>query len=145
MNLFRKTRPAEEHEDRKSDFMKQTPYWSTRPVQYTVMRSFIELKDELDRYLDRLFKGDIDEGNADVLDNIIADHTNAALNDLAIQKSDHTDFIEAYWGNSQAMMESFEKHKATVEKHLEMIAPRIEELERRLYENTFEKEGECYE
>lgn len=145
MNLFRKTRPAEEHEDNKSDFMKQTPYWSTRPVKYTVMRSFIELKDELDRYLDRLFKGDIDEGNADVLDNIIADHTNAALNDLAIQKSDHTDFIEAYWGNSQAMMESFEKQKAKVEKHLEMIAPRIEELEHRLYENTFEKEGECYE
>lgn len=77
------------------DFERRIPYWSYRPVNYEVCKPFKEYKTEIDGYLEKLFKGEIDDGNGDVLDNMIMDMARQAEKSLVNQRAEHRDMIKS--------------------------------------------------
>lgn len=55
------------------DFTRRAPFWSYRVKDYLLYGPLVSFRGEIDSYLNKLFAGDIDEGNGDVLDSMIAD------------------------------------------------------------------------
>ena len=141
-NYKRSTQKMEDPEKIVCDFKGQTPYWSCRPVEYKIKPDFIELKAELNSYLEKIFKGEIDEGNSNFLDNIIADYMKQALHDLEHQKVLHHDALKNYSCNTLAMKQAFETHQKYLETELEKLNPKIDDIEARLDNDTFERKGE---
>ena len=90
-----KANAAEESEETVHDFTLRAPYWSYRSVPYRSYAPLDELQAELDRYLDALFTGDIDEGNAGVIDSLVFDVFRRAKADLDRQRASHRDMIES--------------------------------------------------
>ena len=77
------------------DFKRNSPYWQYRAVRYQQYRPFDEYRDEIDRYLEKLFAGEVDEENGDILDNLIGDITRQALHHLDRQRVEHRDTIHS--------------------------------------------------
>ena len=93
-----------------NDFVRPIPYWSHRPVGYKSYEPLTTLVPVLDSYLNKLFSGEIDEGNADVLDNIIYDYANQAMAYIANQRVAHIGIIKDLYFNHVGIIRSFEKH-----------------------------------
>ena len=60
-----------------NDFICQIPFWGYQVAAYREYEPFSNLVLELDSYLEKLFAGEIDDGNGDVLDCLIADRARA--------------------------------------------------------------------
>ncbi len=78
-----------------NDFRLRLPYESYRTTEY---RQYPKLHEdvvipELDMYLERLLSGQVDDGNCDLLDNIIFSKAREAIPDLARQHVDHADML----------------------------------------------------
>lgn len=78
------------------DFNRRLPYWGYLPTKYRILEHFADLRTELDEYLEKLFSGSIDSGNADILDNIITDVSRKAVKELEKQKTSHCDMIKSF-------------------------------------------------
>lgn len=74
-----------------NDFMLRAPYSDYRAVSYEILPAFSMYQNEIDKYLEEFFKGEVDDGNGDMLDSLIDDMTRIALYDLAKQKTVHDD------------------------------------------------------
>lgn len=77
------------------DFVRRIPIESYRPVEYKLYHKLRdeEMHPKLDRHLDALFAGSVDDGNGDMLDNIIFRSYRESGPDLILQKHTHEDMI----------------------------------------------------
>lgn len=76
------------------DFRRRlTDYESYRPSAYRLNPALEEdvMYPKLEDHLKRLFAGDIDAGNGDILDKLIFAEVREGMTDLKIQRYDHTD------------------------------------------------------
>lgn len=66
---------------------------SYRPIDYRLYPGLNEeeMKDKIDRHLEALFAGDVDDGNGDMLDNIIFGPYRESVPYLKIQRLNHKD------------------------------------------------------
>ena len=92
------------------DFKRRIPFWGYRPVNYKITEQFRDYKTEIDAYLEKLFKGEIDSGNADILDNMIIDCARQAEKDLVNQHSEHRDSIKSFDVRAASDKRAFELH-----------------------------------
>ncbi len=79
-----------------NDFVRRTPFWSYRAASYQIYEPFMGYKEDIDRYLEKLFAGEIDDGNGDVLDSMISDMERQAEKHLLRQHSEHQDVIKSF-------------------------------------------------
>lgn len=91
------------------DFKRRIPYESYRAMEY---RPFPDLEEEvmipkLDVYLNKLFAGAIDDGNGDVLDNLIFKTAREAGAYLKTQNIDHRDMNNRFTARAKADQEDF--------------------------------------
>lgn len=103
----------------KHDFARRSPYWQYRPAKYQQYKPFDEYREEIDQYLEKLFGGEIDEENGDVLDNLIGDITRQALNDLDRQRVEHRDAIHSLHVRFESDRTSFESELRHLQEELD--------------------------
>lgn len=77
------------------DFMRRMKclFESYRPADYKLYPGLCEeeMKPKLDRHLEALFAGDVDDANGDMLDNIIFDPYRESVSYLNVQRLNHKD------------------------------------------------------
>ncbi len=148
MRLFKsdpavKADAAEGSEEAVHDFTLRTPYWSYRPVPYRSYAPLDGLQAELDRRLDALFSGDIDEGNANVLDGLVFDVVRQARADLDRQLASHRDMIASLGlrpaGDSAQFTQQLGYLKEDLKQNLEEQAVVIKLLRRDEYKEEWQK------
>lgn len=93
------------------DFTLRTPFNSYRPTEYREYETFFNFKNEIDEYLESLFEGEIDDGNGDVLDNMINDMARQAEKDLEKQHTEHGDTIKSFEIRHRADKLAFENER----------------------------------
>ena len=123
-----------------NDFVRPIPYWSYRPVAYKSYKPLDTLIPVLDSYLERLFNGEIDEGNADVLDNIIYDYANQAMSDISNQRVAHISIIKDLYFNHVGIVRNFEKHLEEVRMMKEMNDEEYQSILDRYNNQKFKEE-----
>lgn len=75
-----------------SGFFKN-PYTGLHPKKYQIPQKLYKIRPELDRHIKKLFKWDIDAGNATALDNLIEDVATSAMEDIHTQRAEHIKLI----------------------------------------------------
>ena len=93
------------------DFRLRMPFENYRTKEYEL---YHKLKDEemiprIDEHLDKLFSGEVDDGNGDMLDSILFSPAREARPDLAKQHVDHGDMIRRLIIRRKADIADFEK------------------------------------
>ena len=101
-----------------NDFERRIPYWSYRTVNYSIPERFLRYKEEIDEYLRHLFEGEIDDGNGDVLDNLILDMAMQAELSLEQQKIEHKDLITSFNIRAKSDKVAFENELMLLEEKL---------------------------
>ena len=125
-----------------NDFERRIPFWSYRAVNYKDYEPFTNLKTELDGYLKQLFKGEIDDGNGDVLDNLIADRSRQAKKDLARQRTDHIDTIKSFDIRARSDKKAFEDELALVMEQMEENRQTLRRYKERMARDEFMEVGQ---
>lgn len=143
MNAFKlnnRSRTDETEDTVVRDFQRRAPYWSYRVTDYRPFAPFTEFRKELDGYLEKLFAGEIDDGNGDVLDNMIGDMARQALLDLDRQRADHQDNLRNLELRTVGDRSHFLEHRQTLAGALDRNLLEQETLEARLKNHTFREE-----
>lgn len=99
MSIFKMNNPNKEVDDTPvivRDFNRRAPFWSYRTAEYQELPEFAGFKSEIDAYLEKLFDGELDDGNGDVLDTMISDILRQAMRDLERQRVVHRDTIVSF-------------------------------------------------
>ena len=128
-----------------NDFRRQIPFWSYRPVEYRSYAPFVNLGIILDDYLEKLFTGELDEGNGDVLDNIIFDSMRQAFHDLDVQKAQHEDLIENLFLQIVGARDRMTTHKASIDARINEVREELDDIRKRFVANKFERSAEIHE
>lgn len=122
MFKFKKKENQPLPDSRKIERFCQRPYSHCRPVDYTPWPAlFSDLQPKIDNWLDELFKGDINEKNANVLDSLIVDNIRAAMDNLSEQYISHTDTIHGLSNRIITDPTSFEREIEDCEVILEKL------------------------
>ena len=100
-------------------FKRKLLYWSYRPVKYQIYPPFASLRETIDQSLARLFEGELDEGNEDVLDNMICDIARQAYSDLERQKAEHEDMIRTLCAKAEQDKAMFEREFSHLQEDLD--------------------------
>lgn len=122
MSLFKGNTPTQAADDSQevvNDFTRRAPFCSYRPVPYRFYDPLVNLKDDLDGYLERLFQGEIDDANGDVLDCLIFDVVRQAVEDLKKQRVNHQDAIISFGIRAESDRAAFEDQLARLRTDLE--------------------------
>ena len=120
-----------------NDFNRQALFWSYRPVAYRAYAPFYNLTPVLDEFIDDLFRGNIDEGNADTLDNIIADYARQAIIFLDQQKIEHIDMIRQLQFQVDGAVKSLNLHLEQIERDVEENAEDMAVIKERMKAERF--------
>lgn len=93
---------------------------SYRVAEYHAYHKLIddEMLPRLDDHLDKLFAGDVDDGNGDILIGIILSTACEAIPDLARQRVDHTDMIRRLIVRTEVDLEDIKNLKSHRESEL---------------------------
>lgn len=100
------------------DFERRIPFWNYRAVDYKNYEPFFQFRAEIDGYLEKLFAGEIDDGNGNVLDCIIGDMARQAEKDLARQRTEHRDMIKSFDIRAQSDRRAFENQLSLLKDYL---------------------------
>ena len=112
MSIYKENNPMKVVDDETEivhDFLRRAPFWSYRSVPYRDYAPLIDLKAQIDAYLDALFCGEIDDGNGDVLDNLVFDTVRQAQSDLRLQQVNHQDTIKSFGIRAVSDQAAFEQ------------------------------------
>lgn len=120
-----------------NDFERRIPYWSYRPTNYKVFEPFMEYKSEIDGYLEKLFNGEIDDGNGDVLDNMIMDMARQAEKSLAKQHTEHGDIIKSFDIRAKSDRIAFEDELKLLRDRLDICMKKQAKYKELLEEDEF--------
>ena len=143
MNAFKLTnrhRTDETEDTVVRDFQRRAPFWSYRVTEYRPFAPFAEFRKELDGYLEKLFAGEIDDGNGDVLDNLIVDIARQAQFDLEKQRADHQDNLRNLQLRTVGDRSQFLEARKTLAVDLDDNLIEQEALKKRLRNQTFREE-----
>ena len=124
MGFFKRNDPAKVVDDTRevaTDFTCRRPFWSYRTAPYRPYAPLEGLKPELDRHLEALFAGAVDEGNGDVLDYPIFDNVRLAREDLNRQRIEHHDAIVQFGVRAAGDRQAFEDQLAALETDIERL------------------------
>ena len=146
MNFFKKKKHeqgkiVDDTENAVTDFQLRANFWSYRPIDYHEHLPFIHYMVVIDKYLEELFMGDVDSGNKDVLDDLISDITNQAIQDLKKQKPEHIDKINELYHRRCGDVDHYKNLLAEVWRLLKRNEKEYQELSQRYWENKFIKGG----
>ena len=122
------------------DFQRRAPYWSYRVTDYRPYAPFSAFRQELDGYLEKLLAGEIDDGNGDVLDNLIGDMARQALLDLEKQRADHQDNLRSLEVRTVGDRDQFQRYRDALEHDLNRNLQAQAALEQRADQHTFREE-----
>ena len=122
------------------DFQRRAPYWSYRVTDYRPYAPFSAFRQELDGYLEKLLAGEIDDGNGDVLDNLIGDMARQALLDLEKQRADHQDNLRSLEVRTVGDRDQFQRYRDALEHDLNRNLQAQAALEQRADKHTFREE-----
>lgn len=105
------------------DFRLRLPYENYRTKEYEL---YHKLKDEeilprIDDHLDKLFSGEVDDGNGDMLDSILFSPAREAKPDLAKQHVDHGDMIRRLIIRRKSDIADFETIVETLKNELSSL------------------------
>jgi len=147
MKFFRKSKPTRVVDDTEttvSDFRLRSPFWCYRTVPYRTCESFDGYGPVIDSYLSKLFQGEIDDGNGDVLDNMICDMARQAEKDLERQHTEHGDIIHSFGIRAQGDRRAFAHERDLLQRTLEETEQHLAEVSGRMRRDEFsggEKHG----
>lgn len=119
------------------DFNRRTPFWSYRTAAYKPYPPFAQFKAEIDAYLEKLFAGELDDGNGDVLDTMISDVLRQAERDLARQRTEHRDMIVSFGLRARSDRTAFEHELGKLRESLERNQREQSKIRSRLENNEF--------
>lgn len=123
MNIFKRLRNPNKAVDSEevivNDFQRRTPYWSYRTTSYKAYEPFMEYEPVLDEHLEKLFNGEIDDGNGDVLDRLVMDIERQAEKFLAHQRIEHRDTIKSFDIRARSDQKAFERQLTLLKEQLE--------------------------
>ena len=111
-----------------SDFTRRTPFWDYRSISYRDFAPLMNLKEELDKHLEELFKNELDDGNANVLDCIIFDRVRQALEDLKSQSVRHEDMNCSFENRADSDVNAFREERDNLLKDLEYLREKYRHL-----------------
>ena len=74
---------------------------------------------EIDSYLEKLFNGEVDSGNGDVLDMIIGSVTRQAKHALEKQHCNHRDIIKSFDIRAKSDKKAFEDQRSRLQAELD--------------------------
>ena len=126
-----------------TDFTCQIPYWSYQVSAYREYAPFTELTSTLDEHLERLFTGEIDDGNGDVLDCLIADCARKNFRFLAQQRIEHRGALKMFQVQRLGTKHAFESHLKSIEQIVQEKRAELDALLKRRRMDMFE--GDNYE
>jgi len=92
---------------------------------------FVNFTPTIDEYLTKLFAGEIDEGNKDVLDAYITDMAAQAIEDLKKQQSAHADKIHDLYHRRVGDKLAFERHLEQLNGDLERNEEELQTIDQR--------------
>ena len=125
-------------------FPHRRPFATYRPGFYQI---YPKLRDEvmqplLDQHLQRLFEGPVDDGNGDMLDDLIFSAAREALPDLERQRAGHESIIQELTVRQQADRADFLCLAEQAEQEAEVLEREYRDICRRLdaYNNGTQKE-----
>lgn len=122
-----------------NDFTRRTPYASYRPVEYQLYAPLLQFQKPLDDFLEKLFSGDIDDANGNVLDNLIGGMARMALEDLKRQRVRHGDVLRDLAIRTDGDINAFQRAQSRVQQQLDETNDRIRGLQARLEQNDLRK------
>ena len=117
----------------KKDFQMRAPFSEYRPVDYEGYKPFLEFKPVIDGYLEKLFAAGtaLDEGNKNVLDDLINDMAGKAEQHLERQRIEHTDKIHAFSNRRRGDERAFGRELETLKEALAQNEEELDDIERR--------------
>ncbi len=121
-----------------NDFTCQIPYWSYQVSAYREYPPFSDLTATLDEHLEKLFTGEIDDGNGDVLDCLIADYARENFKFLAQQRVEHRSALKMFQVQREGAKHSFESHYKSMEQTAQEKRKELDELLKRGKRDRFE-------
>lgn len=148
MSTFKDVETKREIDDSRAlvnDFRRRPPYWSYRPVGYVPLKEFMEFQKIIDEHLNALFAGNIDDGNGDVLDNLIRDITCKAAEDLALQKVKHNNTIHDLVRRVEGDRDVFDDEQAKLKTLLSENDERLKQIGKKINKNEYFVGGESNE
>lgn len=99
------------------------PFESYRTAEYRLYKGLEEdvMMPQLDAHLEKLFAGEVDDGNGDMLTGIIFTPAREALPDLDRQRTDHKDMIRRLAARRKADEEDFGRMLTNKQVELEKL------------------------
>lgn len=120
-----------------NDFVRRIPYWSYRTTNYRLYEPFTAYQKEIDEHLEKLFAGEIDDANDDILDVAIMNMTKQAEKFLKQQRIEHHDVIKSFDIRAKSDKKAFEHQLELLKEELEKNKLEQERYGRLLQENEF--------
>ena len=122
MAIFKEDEQIKEVNDEReqaNDFLRRTPFWSYRSVSYKDYEPLINLLPTLDSHLDKFFQDDIiDDGNSNLLDNLIFDVVRQSIEYLKWQRVNHEDTNKNFVIRKEGDIEAYQRELAKLEEDL---------------------------
>lgn len=122
---------ASQDNSKSTGLKRRLPKIDYRPCEYDIPERFLNLKTEIDEYLKKLFSGEIDAGNSNVLDALISDVANEAREELYRQHIVHQDVangLKAYHdGNRKQFdreLEAMKTDRVSLERKMRLFEER---------------------
>lgn len=143
MGIFTMNQNKREVDDRRvivNDFVRRAPFWSYRVKDYQIYPPFADYQKEIDAYLEKLFSGELDDGNGDVLDNLISDMFHKAKQDLNRQRQEHHDAIKSFWIRFQGDRRAFENELDLLKVSLQETIKEQPDIDKKLRKSEFKEE-----
>lgn len=123
-----------------NDFTRRVPFWAYRAKDYLLYEPLVSFQGEIDSYLEKLFAGDIDEGNGDVLDNMISDLVRQAEEYLKRQRTEHRDVISSFGIRARSDRKAFRQELDLLRAALERNEEEQKNIRARLNKNEFRED-----
>lgn len=121
-------------------FTLRAPFWSYRAVEYKSYAPLDELKAEIDDRLEALFRGQIDSGNADVLDFVLFDVVRMARADLDRQQVHHRHGIASLEIRPSGDISQFKAEREQLDRDLTRNKEEQELIRRLLRESEYKED-----
>ena len=100
------------------------------PPDYVLNQEILSFLGEINKHIEPLLSGGIDEGNANVLDNMIDDIAKRAANDIEQQYATHVNLIKRLDASREGDMRESELRLKDLRQGLSETEARIEVLKR---------------
>lgn len=105
------------------DFERRFPFESYRTMSYSLYYKLEDatLKRQINRHLKALLAGDVDEGNANMLDGFLCSLAGEAAANLTLQQREHQDMLKRLQARRRSDREDFVKLHNNLQKELHQL------------------------